>query len=56
MSGVDVEGDDRCFRHALDEESRPDDVDVVDRERSSEERPVGFEKAQHACDRDRVVG
>lgn len=56
MSGIDIESRDGCFRHALDEEARPDDVDVVNGERASEERPVGLEETQHARDRDRVVG
>ena len=56
MNLADVKGRARRFRHALDEESRPEDVNLVDSEGPSDEWPVGLKEAENTCNRDRVVG
>ena len=38
------------FGRPLDEQPRPEHVDAVDGEGAADERPVGFEEAQHAGD------
>ena len=39
------------FGHPLDEQPRPEHVDAVDGEGAADERPIGFEEAQHSDDR-----